>query len=95
MLTALLFKVGVKCENHTASIILLKQLFNIDNSEIKDAKKERIDKQYYTDFSIVKQDVVKAIENAENFNSKILDFISRLTNSDIEKFRKKFKNTNL
>ena len=44
MLTALLFKIGVKCENHTASIILLKDVFDIDNSGISYAKKERIDK---------------------------------------------------
>ena len=47
MLTALLFKVGIKCENHSASIILLKELFSIDNSGIFFAKKERVDKQYY------------------------------------------------
>jgi len=90
MITALLFKIGVKCENHTASIILLKELFDLDNSEIENAKKERIDKQYYTDFNIVKQDVKSAIKSAEEFNSKILDFISRLTNQDIEEFREKF-----
>lgn len=46
LLTALLFKIGIKSENHSASIILLKNLFNHDNKEIFDAKKERIDKQY-------------------------------------------------
>ncbi|MAG01840.1 DNA-binding protein [Candidatus Pacearchaeota archaeon] len=95
ILTALLFKVGIKCENHYASIILLKKLFDIDNSDIENAKKERIDKQYYTDFNIVKLDVVNAIESAEIFNSKIFDFISRITNLDIENYRKRFNNTNL
>ena len=33
MLTALLFKIGIKCENHTGAIILLKDLFGIDNTK--------------------------------------------------------------
>ena len=41
LVIALLFKVGIKSENHTASIILLDELFGIDNSDIKYAKKER------------------------------------------------------
>jgi len=39
---ALLFKVGIKSENHTASILLLKELFGLDNSKILNAKKERM-----------------------------------------------------
>ena len=46
VLTALLFKVGIKCENHSASIIILKELFRIDDSAISFAKTERVDKQY-------------------------------------------------
>lgn len=91
LLTALFFKVGIKCENHTASIILMKRIFKLDNSDIESAKKERIDKQYYTDFKIASEDVLKAIENAENFNSNLLNFISRLNNDAIEEYRKKFK----
>ncbi|MEK6882110.1 MAG: HEPN domain-containing protein [Nanoarchaeota archaeon] len=91
MLTALLFKIGIKCENHTASIILLKEIFKMDNSDILNAKEERIDKQYYTDFHIVKEEIFEAINDAEEFNSKILDFISKLTNDDIKNFRETFK----
>src|SRR3989344_8366932 len=50
-LLAVLFKIGIKCENHAASIILLKEVFEIDNINITKAKSERIDKQYYVDFS--------------------------------------------
>ena len=46
-LLSLLFYVGIKCENHSGSIILLKEVFEIDNSNIGFAKKERVDKQYY------------------------------------------------
>jgi len=92
LLTALLFKTGIKCENHSASIILLKELFLIDNSEISFAKEERIDKQYYTDFRITKDEVIDLIEIAETFNKKLFDFISKVTNESIEKYKVQLKN---
>lgn len=88
--TALLFKTGIKSENHSASIILLKEVFNQDNKEIFEAKTERIDKQYYVDFVITKEDVADAIRKAEAFNSKMIDFISKVNNEDIKEYRKKF-----
>ncbi len=48
-LIALFFKVGIKCENHSGSILLFKLLFR-DNELfdlISKAKKERINLQYY------------------------------------------------
>lgn len=89
--TALFFKTGIKCENHSALIILLKEIFEIDNSSISYAKKERIDKQYYADFEITKEEVNEAIKSAEDFSSILTDFISKMNNSDIEKYREKFK----
>ncbi|MBN1645360.1 HEPN domain-containing protein [Candidatus Woesearchaeota archaeon] len=41
ILAALLFKIGIKRENHSASIILLKEIFDINNKEIAFAKKEK------------------------------------------------------
>lgn len=90
MLTALLFKTGIKCENHAASIILLKSVFGMDDRDISSAKGERIDKQYYTDFRIMKDDVTEAVETAEVFNKRLLDFISKLSNQKIEEYRKIF-----
>ena len=86
---ALFFKAGIKCENHTAAIILTKDIFNIDNSYLMSARKERIDKQYYVDFSVTRLDVQELIECVEHFNSEILDFIARLNSKKIEEFRKK------
>lgn len=91
MLTALLFKCGIKCENHNGSIIILKEVFDYDNKDISEAKKERIDKQYYTDFHIAKQDVINAIKDAEIFNNILLDFISKVNNKDIQNYRNKLK----
>ena len=61
MLTALLYFAGIRCENHSASIIILKELFGIDNSKISFAKTERVDKQYYIDFKISKTEVESLI----------------------------------
>ncbi|MBU2497105.1 MAG: HEPN domain-containing protein [Nanoarchaeota archaeon] len=91
LLTALLFKIGIKSENHLASIVLLKRLFNQNNNEILTAKRERIDKQYYINFSITKEEVKDAIKKADIFNSEISDFISKLTNERIQEYRKTFK----
>lgn len=91
MLGALLFRTGIKCESHAAAIVLLDAVFGIDNGDISFAKKERIDKQYYTDFQIAKKDVEEAIKTAEDFNKKLADFISRLENQRIEKCRKLFQ----
>lgn len=91
ILIALLFKVGIKSENHSASIFLLEKIFGIDNSEILFAKKERVDKQYYVDFHILEEDVSDLIKKSEEFNKKLLDFISKLNNDRIELYQKKFK----
>jgi len=91
MLISLFFRVGIKCENHSAGIILLKELFSIDNSLISYAKKERIDKQYYVDFKIMKEEVEELIEAAEIFNSNILDFSEKLNSGKIAEFRMKME----
>jgi uncharacterized protein (UPF0332 family) len=88
---ALFFATGIKCENHTAAIILLTEIFAIDNSDLEYAKTERIDKQYYVMSAPVREDVVALIHTGESFNAELLDVIDRLTNEKIEKYRKKLK----
>ena len=89
-LSALLYLVGIKSENHSASIIILKEIFSIDNSKLLFAKKERVDKQYYTSFFISKEDVKEMITIAENFNNLILEFFSNLKTEQIKFYRNKF-----
>ncbi|HIE05958.1 MAG TPA: HEPN domain-containing protein [bacterium (Candidatus Stahlbacteria)] len=88
---ALFYRVGIRCENHTATLFLLQDVFGVDNAELLAAKSERIDKQYYVDFSISKSEVEKLIKKAEQFNSRLFDFIDRLTEAKITDFLKKFK----
>ena len=90
MLTAILFQVGIKCENHAASIILLNALFGIDNKSISFAKDERIDKQYYVDFGVTREDTVELIETAEEFNKNLFDFSSKMNSQKIKDYREQF-----
>lgn len=87
---ALFFATGIKCENHTAAIILLKEVFAIDNTDLEHAKTERIDKQYYVTSAPIRDDVVSLISTAESFNAALLDVTDRLTTEKKENYRKKF-----
>jgi uncharacterized protein (UPF0332 family) len=88
---ALFFATGIKCENHSAAIMLLKDIFGINNSAIKSAKSERIDKQYYVTSAPVRDEVIALIRDAESFNAVLLDATVRLTNEKKESFRQKLK----
>lgn len=91
ILTSLLYKTGIKSENHSATIIILKTIFGINNKDIAFSKKERIDKQYYTDFHITEQQVSETIRIAEDFIKKLTDFSSKLNNQLIGGYRQKLK----
>lgn len=90
-LLALLFRVGIKCENHSGAIMLLGGVFFLNSKAIEKAKKERVDKQYYLDFAVTAEEVVQAIRSAEEFNALLLQVISTLTRYKIEQTRKKFQ----
>jgi len=87
---ALFFAIGIKCENHAAAIILLREVFDRDNAEIGEAKRERIDKQYYVMSAPVREEVVALIRTAESFNADLGDFMDRLTTTKIDQFRNTF-----
>lgn len=94
-LLSLLFRIGIKSENHAGSILLLKELFDISNDSISFAKKERIDKQYYTDFRINSEEVFSLLDSAESFIAQIDFYISKLNNKKIEILRNDLTNTYL
>lgn len=91
-LLALMFKCGIKCENHTGNILLLKEVFDEEELHkiISDAKEERIDKQYYVDFEITKKEVEDLIAKAQDFTIKIKLLIESLTKDKTDEIRKKF-----
>ena len=85
-----MFKIGIKSENHLASAILLKEIFDIDNSFILDFRKRRIE-TYYPDFEIEKKALKKLIQDAEEFNEVLFDFISKITKENIKIYQNKLK----
>jgi uncharacterized protein (UPF0332 family) len=94
--TALLFKVGIKCENHAGAILLLKQLFQNHElfSIISKAKEERIDKQYYVaakqTVALTESTTRELFINAEGFLVKAKMLIQDLSNAEIQNLRDKF-----
>ena len=92
LLLSLLFKTRIKSENHLATIILLKEIFDLDNSIILFAKEEKIKMQYYVDFNITKEQVIAIMRKVEDFNGNLFDFISKLTREKIDFYRNKFIN---
>jgi len=92
---SLFYKCGIKCENHTASIILLNKLFHLANlkKRLFDAKKERVDKQYFVseEFEITKENTNQMIKDAENFILDIKVHIKKLNTKDINEIRKSFE----
>jgi uncharacterized protein (UPF0332 family) len=95
-LLALLFAVGIKSENHSASIYILEELFDKELAKIiTQAKNERIDKQYYIETQqntqISEQSCQEMFREAEKFLVKIKLIISNLKNERISKIRESFK----
>lgn len=97
LLIALLFRVGIKCENHSAAILLLKLLFETNDlfKLISDAKKERIDKQYY--IVSEKDETTEAatqelFDDAEEFCLKMKQVIKNLSNDSIDDVRNNCQN---
>ena len=98
-LLALLFRVGIKSENHSASIILFDKLF--DNKELAKtalwAKGERIDKQYYIEtqqiVKVTRESCNEMVLKAEDFLLKIKLIIKEISNEKISSIRKSFEDT--
>lgn len=92
LLLALLFKCGIKSENHNASIYFLDYLFGRKDlcEVILSAKRERIDKQYYPKTKIAKNEVEGLMERAKFFNLEIRKLMDSISQEDIKELRGKF-----
>jgi uncharacterized protein (UPF0332 family) len=95
-LLALLFKIGVKSENHSASIVLFDRLIG-DKDLVKIiswAKGERIDKQYYIEtqqiVKVTKESCNEMILKSEYFLVKMKLLINELSNEKINFARDSF-----
>ena len=94
-LTALLFKVGVKCENHAGSIVVFRELFGRKDlyRTVSFAKKERIDKQYYVSLVLTKKSAVDLYRKVEDFLLEIKLMIKNVRGEDIPRLRDKATRT--
>jgi uncharacterized protein (UPF0332 family) len=88
--------VGIKSENHSASIILFDKLIGKENlvKIISWAKEERIDKQYYVEtqqvVKVTKESCNEMILKAEDFLVKMRLLIAELGNEKISSVRDSF-----
>lgn len=95
-LLSLLFKIGIKSENHSASIILFDKLLNKPDLTkiISLAKEERIDKQYYVEthqiIKATKESCNETIIKSEDFLIKIKLLINELSYEKINLIRENF-----
>lgn len=95
-LLSLLFKIGIKSENHSASVILFDKLFNKPELTkiILWAKGERIDKQYYVEtqqiIKATKESCNEMILKAEDFLIKMKLLINEIGNEKINFVRENF-----
>ncbi len=93
---SLFFRCGIKCENHAAAIMLLDELFWLSDLArvLADAKKERIDAQYYVidkkGEAVDRESADCMIADAEEFTFQIKVYIGKLTGGLISEIRDRF-----
>lgn len=88
-LYSFLQRIGVKCENHSCSILAVGLLLGADKTKtINEHKEKRIDAQYY--MKVDQEDKVKAmIIEAQNFISNFDGLVSNLSEKEIKEYRDK------
>ncbi len=94
---SLFFKCGIKCENHSAAVKLIKKIFELDELHdiFSEFKTDRIDNQYYVPVTdsepINKEKCSERIKTAKEFNIKILAYANNLNIQQIKNIREKFQ----
>ena len=88
-LYSLLQRIGVKCENHSCSILAVSILLGEDKVEtINKHKDKRIDAQYY--MKVDQENKVKAmLTEAQNFIAAFDELVSNLSEEEIKEYRDK------
>lgn len=97
LVLSLFFKCGIKCENHSAAVILIKNLFKLNElyNIFSEFKKDRIDNQYYVPVSgnepVNKEKCAERIKTAKEFNVRIIAYTNNLKLKEINEIRERFK----
>ena len=88
-LYSFLQRIGVKCENHSCSILAVSSLLGEDKTKlINEHKDKRIDAQYYMKVDQTNK-VELMLKNAQNFISNFDELVSNLSEKEINEFRSK------
>ena len=87
-LYSFLQRIGVKCENHTCSILIVTLLLGEDKTKtINQHKDKRIDAQYY--MKVDQESKIKSmLQEAKMFVSNFDEIVSNLSESEIKEYRK-------
>ena len=94
---SLFFKCGIKCENHSGAVILIKEIFHLERQHIifSEFKKDRIDNQYYIPIldtePINKEKCNERINTAQRFCIELRAHMGNLTIQDINDIRQRFE----
>jgi len=88
-LYSFLQRIGIKCENHSCSILAVGLLLGEEKTKIiNEHKDKRIDAQYY--MKVDQENKVKImLTEAQNFVSTFDELISSLSNKEIKEYRDK------
>lgn len=86
-LYAFLQKIGIKCENHTCSILAVGCLLGSEKIKvINEHKEKRIDAQYY--IKVDQEEKIKLmLQEAKDFISNFDELISNLSEGEIKTYR--------
>ncbi len=86
-LYSFLQKIGIKCENHSCSILVIEFLLGKDKTKtINEHKEKRIDAQYY--MKTDQEPKIKVmIQEAKRFVSMFDEIISNLSKKEINEYR--------
>lgn len=86
-LYSFLQRIGVKCKNHSCSILAVGFLLGRDKIKIiNEHKDKRIDAQYY--MKVDQEDKISSmLKEAQNFISKFDELISNLSDKEIKEYR--------
>ena len=90
-LYSFLARIGIKCENHSCSILIAKVLLGKEKVRtIEEDKEKRIDAQYY--LSVPEKHKIRIMLNsAKIFVSEFEDIVSKINEEKIDFFRNKIR----
>jgi len=88
-LYSFLQRIGIKCENHSCSILAVSLLLGEEKTKIiSEHKDKRIDVQYY--MKVGQENKVKSmLIEAQNFISDFDEIVSNLSENEIKEYRNK------